>query len=249
MSSSEVETTPPGMVSRSECGVPFSDASVHLRRVLKAHMHGYRAETILKFEGEDSAAVYCVQTGWLAVSKSMANGARQIIDVILPGEIIDPYSANGHTSSVQIEALSYTTIAVVPRAVWSRLEDSDPELRHTETTTIAASLSRMSERMLRLGKGTAESRIAYAMIELCMRLGAIGECNNGAFHLPLTQQGLGDFVGLSAVHVCRTLRRLSRSGIISTEDHMDVVIHDLDALADVAGVDPERLRGEIIVTR
>lgn len=225
---------------------PFPRASGELRRFMNAHKHGVRAGSVLRMEGADSAGSYCVLTGWLAISKSMENGARQIIDVILPGEVMDPSSADGLTTSFQIEALSYATVAFIPRALWSRLRDTDPEIRHLETSTVAAALSRMSQRMLRLGKGTAESRIAYAMIELCMRLGAVGGGANDVCHLPLTQQDLGDFVGLSAVHVCRTLRRLSRTGVITVADHMDLTIHDIDALAAIAGVDPQRLRGEII---
>ena len=101
--------------------------------------------------------------------------------------------------------------------------------------------------MLRLGKSCAETRIAYVLIELCLRLSACaqpaGDC---AFHVPLGQQQLGDFIGLSSVHVCRTLRRLSRQGIITTGDHMDIEIHDLTALTELAGVDLADLRTEII---
>jgi CRP-like cAMP-binding protein len=100
--------------------------------------------------------------------------------------------------------------------------------------------------MLRLGKGSAETRIAYAIIELCIRLGMIGKVPDCGFHIPLTQQQLGEFVGLSSVHVCRTMRRLTRLGVISMEGHMDITIHNMDALAEIAGVDPDALENEII---
>ena len=63
--------------------------------------------------------------------------------------------------------------------------------------------------------------------------------------MPLGQQQLGDFTGLSSVHVCRTLRRLNRIGVIRTGDHMDILIRDLPALADLAQVDLAALRKEI----
>jgi hypothetical protein len=66
------------------------------------------------------------------------------------------------------------------------------------------------------------------------------------FHVPLGQQHLGDFTGLSSVHVCRTLRRLGRLGTLTTDDHMDIRIHDLPDLADRAGVNIATLRAEII---
>ena len=65
-------------------------------------------------------------------------------------------------------------------------------------------------------------------------------------HVPLGQQQLGDFTGLTAVHVCRTLRRLNRLDMIETGDHMDIAIHDVSALAELAGIDLGVLRKEII---
>lgn len=227
----------------------FPVASDEMCRILNAHKRDMGAGSILEIETAENSATYCVLSGWLALSKSMADGARQIVDVALPGGIIDPLSADGSTSPVQIETLTEAKIAVVPRAVWAKLEDSEPGIRELESMTLGAALSRMSERMLRLGKGSAETRIAFALIELCMRLSATGDCRENVYHLPLTQQVLGDFVGLSSVHVCRTMRRLTRSGVIATENHMDIRIRDVGKLAEMAGVDLEILRRQIIPRR
>lgn len=226
---------------------PFRRASPGLERMLKATGRGFHAGATLKLEGGDSGAVYVVLSGWLAISKSLADGARQIVDIVVPGGIIDPATAQGDTSSVQIETLSEARIAIVPHSDWQKLSEADPTVRQLQAVTIAAMLSRMSERMLRLGKASAESRIAYALIELCLRLSAIGGGFGNTYHLPLTQQLLGEYTGLSSVHVCRTIRRLTRLGTISTSDHMDIVIHDIDALAEIADIEVEVLREQIIV--
>ena len=230
----------------AEMDARFRHVPDEFQHILKANKRGFRAGTILKIEGGDSSSVYVVLSGWLALSKSLADGARQIVDIVLPGGIVDPTSADGDTSAVQIEALSYAKVAVVPRGAWTKFGASEPMARHLQAATIAAAQSRMSERMLRLGKGSAETRIAYALIELCMRAEAIGERRKGVCHLPLTQQLLGEYVGLTSVHVCRTMRRLTRNGVISIADHMDIVIRDPDTLADIAGVDLASLRQQII---
>lgn len=215
-------------------------------RMLRSHKRGFRAGTTLKLEGEESGAVYCVLSGWLSLSKSLQDGQRQIVDFLLPGGILNPSSADRLTSSLQIEALTYVTVAIVPRSVWDGLSRESQVVHDMETQAAAAFMARLSERMLRLGKGTAETRTAYALLELCVRLAASGRVQCGKFHLPLRQQQLGDFIGLSSVHVCRTLRRMSRKGIIATEDHMDVTILDMHALSRIAGVEPETLRLEIV---
>lgn len=207
---------------------------------------GVARGTRLRREGDESQARFYVAKGWLAVSKSLEDGEHQILDFILPGETYDPTAADGRTSFAEVEALCDAVVMTIDRAAWARLLRDHPDLWEAESRRDIAAHARQSERMLRLGKSSAEIRVAYALIELCLRLSACGKTADCTFHVPLGQQQLGDFIGLSSVHVCRTLRRLARQGIITTGDHMDITIHDVAALADLAGVDLAALRAEII---
>ena len=204
--------------------------------------------TVLKSETEDSDARFYVEQGWLAASKSLLDGEQQILEFILPDETYDPTSADGSTSFVQLEALCDAVVATIDRTRWERLLQDDPDLWLSERRRDIAAQARGSERMLRLGKSSAETRIAYVLIELCMRMNATNTWEECAFHVPLNQKQLGDFTGLSSVHVCRTLRRLNRKDIISSCDHMNIAIHDLPALAELADVDLRALRDRIIPT-
>ncbi|SDZ60015.1 cAMP-binding domain of CRP or a regulatory subunit of cAMP-dependent protein kinases [Jannaschia faecimaris] len=226
--------------------LPDTSGSAALERTLKTHRRGHRAGSMIELEGGKSNVTYCVLSGWLSLSKSMPDGQRQIIDFALPGDILNPTSADNASSTLQIEAVTYTTVSAIPRNIWGSLTDGLPQLSLLENRIIAGTFSRFSERMLRLGKGSAEARIAYALIELYIRLSAIGQVHGDSFHLPLTQQTLGEFVGLSSVHVCRMVRRLSRLGVISMEGHMAITILDMGTLANIAGIDPGRLENSII---
>jgi CRP-like cAMP-binding protein len=223
-----------------------NDASAMLTRTLGAHRCDRAAGQVIEFEGDETLAVYCVLSGWIAVTKSTEDGHRMIVDLVLPGEQIDPASADAGTSSVQIEALTDVTIAAVPDPVFQRLTRAHPEIRARFDRNVAAAMARMSERMLRLGKSKAEGRIAYALCELCLRAGEGRFADGAVFRIPMTQQQLGDFTGLSSVHVCRTLRRLQAKGIVTAVEHMEVTIRDAARLARLAEVDPEALRNEIL---
>ncbi|MDJ0631382.1 MAG: Crp/Fnr family transcriptional regulator [Rhodobacter sp.] len=206
----------------------------------------YKAGQAIAFEGEEVASVLCVLDGWISLSKTLEDGERQIIDFGLPGDIVTAVAADGTTSCLEVDALTDVTVAALSHADWERRQSASPELREMADHLAAASHARLSERMLRLGKGSAPVRIAYALLELCVRLRSIGQTQDHTFHLPLTQQHLGEFTGLSSVHVCRTLRRLSRQQIIQTEDHLDIKIIDLAALSGIAGIGPDRLQAEIV---
>ena len=217
-----------------------------LEDILVRDKRTFAKGTILKSEAEESSRRFYVLEGWLAVSKLLQDGEQQILDFILPGETYDPTSADDSTSFVQLEALCDVEIITIDRTVWAQLLKDHPDLQQTERIMEISVQARHSERMLRLGKSSAETRIAYALIELCMRLTAINFTKDGAFHVPLGQKQLGDFTGLSSVHVCRTLRRMNRLGLITTQDHMDITIHDVSALAEIAEVDLGTLRKAII---
>jgi CRP-like cAMP-binding protein len=218
-----------------------------IERLLRDHRREASAGTTLKLEGAPAAGHYWVLEGWLAVYKTLDSGQRQIVDFALPGDVLDAACADMDVSCVEIVALTDVRVSVVPEASLERLRATAPAFDRHERRNHAAALSRMSERMLRLGRGSAEARIAYALIELCLRLSRVSGTDCGRFHLPLTQTQLGDFTGMTAVHVCRMLARLSKSGIVTITDHIDIVVHDPAALARIAQTDPDTLRREIIL--
>ena len=218
----------------------------HLRPDFDSRMRSIEAGRYLLFEGDPCRSVYYVADGWLSLSKSLEDGQTQIIDFAFPGETVAPLAADGSSSAVTIQALNKGAVLAIPVAAWDRLLLDRPELHRIVIGMDAAKRARRAERMLRLGKGTAEMRVAYALLEFCIRLMDSCDGDKMSFHIPMNQQQLGDFVGLSSVHVCRTMRRLNRNGLLSMSGHMDVHLHDLPGLAALAGVDCATLRREIV---
>lgn len=206
------------------------------------------ADRVLQIETDRSTGVYFLLSGWLAISKSNFNGDRQIVDFLLPGNVFDPASATEIMASTDVSALTNTRIAIIPRDDWLQYLSDHREAHDMALRLAAAGFARIAERLLRIGKGSGETRLAYAICELGLRVNASGLLAGKKFHLPLTQQVLGDFVGLSSVHVSRITSRLVRQGLLSYGDHMDLVIHDIDALAEIGEIDPHDLRAEIVTT-
>lgn len=216
------------------------------RTALKPWARSFGAGQELTFEGDSAAPVLFVLNGWLRISKSLDDGQRQIIDFVLPGDFVASASADGTASTLQIDALTDASVAVLSEIQWTKLQLDRPDLHWQTIHLWAAAQARLAERILRLGKGGAQMRIAYALLELCLRLKVTGASENCSFRLPLTQQQIGDFTGLSSVHVCRTMRKLIESGIISVSDHLVIRINDLTKLSKLAGADIQQLSREIM---
>ena len=80
-------------------------------------------------------------------------------------------------------------------------------------------------------------RVAYVLLELLSRMWSKDLVQGCSFHMPVTQRLLGEYAGLSAVHVCRTLRSFVKDGLLETGGHMDVHIKEPTRLAEIAGLD------------
>lgn len=217
-----------------------------LERLLMTNVQTAAPGQFLLFEGDESNSVFCLLSGWLSLSKCLPDGETQIIDFALPGEIIETGGGDGSISAVSIEALTDVSVGSVPACDWDDIKRLRPDLARISRKISAAACARSAGRMLRLGRGRAEMRLAYALLEMNIRLEAIGQAVENRFHIPMNQRVLGDFVGLSSVHVCRILGQLVGKGIILTGGHMDIEILKPALLAELAGVDLDTLRCEIL---
>lgn len=242
-----LKAAPPTLTQQFEVQTAWSRLAVDgLPAAIRQNARLFGSGSQIVHEGDEVPAVICVVGGWIGLSKSLDDGETQLVDLVLPGEFIFALGADRFTSALQVEAITDCVVATIPSAQWTQLKMAAPELESLRQALSGASRARIAERMLRLGRGSAEMRIAHALLELCLRLRAIGDGADRTFHIPLTQQQLGEFTGLSSVHVCRTLRRLERNGIIDVADHMDVRVINSARLAEIAKVDLNHLCEEIL---
>lgn len=209
----------------------------------RARTHG--AGTEITFEGEEVPTVTWVLEGWVGLPKTLEDGREHLIDIVLPGDVIAPVSSDGLTAAFGLRALTRVDVAAVPRAVFDEARCHSLALRNIVDSLEAAARARRAERLLRIGQGSARERVAYALIELFVRLNAIGQADRLTYHLPLRQRQLGEFTGLSGVHVCRTLRALTQLGALEAADHR-IRIANPALLARIGKVDIARLCEEIL---
>ena len=212
---------------------------------VRKHARPVSAGTELMFEGDRVHSVTWVLRGWVGLSKILDDGRRQIIDLVVPVDLVVATAANGASSPYGVTALTdgVTASYSMARLARQRLE-FEPLGRIIDLLSAAAN-ARQAERMLRLGQGTACERVAHTLLEILLRLEASGESTGGTFRLPITQREFGDLTGLTSVHVCRTLRRLMRDGLI---DYLgqEITIRDVAGLARTGRLDLDTFRDEII---
>lgn len=188
--------------------------------------------TILS-EGSHSPHLYTVLSGWAFRFKSLPDGRRQILNYVLPGDLIGLQGSITGEMEHSVEALTPMVLCVFQRDRLDELFQGYPGLAF-DMTWIAAREERMlDEHILSLGRRTAVERAAYLLAFLHNRAEAVGLSSATPLYVPLTQQHVADTLGLSIVHTNKTLRKLSEKGLIRWMDR-GCEITDPEGLQDLA---------------
>ena len=188
-------------------------------------------------------------SGFSARYSSLADGARQITELNVPGDFIDLHSLLMKQMDHGVVALTDCVVASAPHAKLIHLTERHPHLTRLLwlDTIIDAAIHR--QWLVAMGRRSGLGHLAHLVCELYLRLQAVGQTTGKTsgkadgmrFDLPLTQATLGDALGLSTVHVSRLVTELRGEGVINWCGGQ-VEILDWRRLAEIAEFDATYLR-------
>jgi CRP-like cAMP-binding protein len=168
-------------------------------------------------EGDRPSESCLIMEGFAFRSKLTPDGNRQIFSIDVPGDIPDLQSLHLHVMDHDLTTLSNCTVGFIPHDALRELIRQRPNVSAAlwRETLIDAAIFR--EWIVNVGCRPALPRMAHLLAEIHARLEMIGQTANGSFELPITQVELADCLGLSIVHVNRTLQQLRHEGLVATE--------------------------------
>jgi len=161
--------------------------------------------------------VYRLLSGWVCRARVLDDGRRQIILIFLPG---DMFGVKSMLLMRHTDAVIALTNVVVERIHYRDLHDA--YLKNADVASrclwqVMEEERRLHNWVVGLGQGDAMERAAMLVLDIRARLllsGALAP-NATRFEWPLTQGQLGDYLGLTAVHVNRVLRRFREENILT----------------------------------
>lgn len=220
-----------------------TDISAEEERAIRSCVAGtreVRADEIFVRSGEKLNASTILIDGWMARSKDLPSGERQITELHVAGDFADLHGFTLSCLDHDILALSDCTVGVVPHDRLLDITSRFPRLGRIYWFTTNADCAMHGEWSLSLGQRSAISRMAHLFCELHARLEVVGRASNHGYELPLTQRELSECLGLTVVHANRTLQELRRRGLLEFENRQ-VKIIDWRGLERVAEFDPAYL--------
>jgi CRP/FNR family transcriptional regulator, anaerobic regulatory protein len=204
-----------------------------LGRIMPTRMHTLAAREILIPTGKPHSSIYRLKSGWMSRSRTLSDGRQQIIMVFLPGDLLGLKTMLIERQPDSVQCLGRATVQKLGYEPALELARTDPDVSLRFMWQLAEDERRIHNWVVALGRGSAVERIATLMLDFRGRLIQAGIGSGDQFHLPMTQEQIGDHLGIILVHVNRTLKRLREDGILTVRGGL-VLIHDVEALASYA---------------
>jgi CRP-like cAMP-binding protein len=200
-------------------------------------------------EGDRPTDCAVLLSGFTCRHKVTQDGARQIVAVQIPGDLIDVQHLYLDVADHNVQTLTQAEVAFVPRTAMQDLAARNPEIGRAINIGAAVEASIFREWVVNVGRRDGRGRIAHLLCEFALRMNAQGLSDGQAYDLPMTQEQIGDATGLTSVHVNRMVRSLEADGLI-TRDKRSVRFPDITALREVAGFNARYLHaGEQAISR
>jgi CRP-like cAMP-binding protein len=174
--------------------------------------------------------------GWAGRAKDLPSGQRQFAELHVAGDFTDLHSFTLKRLDHDIVSITPCLFATVPHERLKAMTERLPHLTRVYwfATNLDAAIHR--EWALSLGRRSAISHMAHLFCELRVRLEIVGLTNGNSYDFPLTQVELAEALGLTPVHVNRTLQEMRRMGLVEAENRR-LNILDLEGLKGIADFD------------
>lgn len=218
----------------------ISDTEVAAIRAAISEIRDVPARRTLVEAGVEMSYSMLLLKGLVCRYKDLSEGQRQITQVHVPGDFPDLHSFTLKKLDHSIMTLSPCRIALVPHVNLNEITERHPHLTRVYwfSTNLDAAIHREWE--VSLGRRPAIARCAHLLAEFRFRLAMVGLADARGYDLPISQIDLSECLGLTPVHVNRSLRRLREDGIATFRSGR-VDIHDLARLEEVGEFDPAYL--------
>ncbi|MER9132195.1 Crp/Fnr family transcriptional regulator [Mesorhizobium sp. M0768] len=200
----------------------------------------YKPHSVICRQDDDNSEIFIVKSGWAILYHGLPDGERQIIDTPVSGDIVGFRVADGPRLA-SLAAITELAVYEISSKELVEAISSDGRLGKKIAYSLARLNAILAEHLMNTGRRNAMRRTAHFLLELEERLSMVGLSAHGRYECPLTQNELADILGMTTVHVNRTLMELRKADLVSFKSgHVEVI--NRKKLVETAGFDKEYLR-------
>ena len=216
----------------------------------RENQYRIEARSQLFEEGEDHPFAYTLYSGWMMLTKSSTGGRRQVLRFALPGDFIGFQANLSGNMSYGAYALTDCRLCAFPRARLSSMMKETPELAARMAMLNARDMSFMEQVLLATGQKNARERLTSLLLQLYVRVQSLGnlvpETDENSIRFPISQEKMGEALGMTAEHVNRSLRELREEGVLEVKSRR-LKILNLNRALEIAEIDMQTIEQQALL--
>jgi CRP-like cAMP-binding protein len=189
---------------------------------------------IIAREREIPKQVYSLYSGWAFEYRLLPDGRRQIFAFLMPGDFIGIRPLIHTPMSYSVQSLTQVNLCAFSTDGLTRLFQGRSDLKDQITQNFFHESSFLASRLIDVGRRSATERVVHLILDIEKRAMSRGLVSDRTIPFPLRQTHIADALGLTAVHVNRTINALRREGLIVI-GRGALTIEDRDALEEISG--------------
>jgi CRP-like cAMP-binding protein len=194
----------------------------------------------LVVDGYEYRKLGFVKEGYAMRYKLLRNGKRQILNVILPGDVVGLPGSFHDRALYSVTAISDLRMHVCVLDAYIRLCYQRPQFGLALSWIAVQEATTYAEHIIDVGRRTPIERLSHFLLELYARLRAVGYAEENRFTLPFSQEVMADVLGLSVPHLNRMMQQLRAEKLISDQERQ-VEFVDIEAMQTLAHYQPLEL--------
>lgn len=223
-----------------EHGAKLDDADKAKLVQMTRSARDVRAHIDLIREGEKPDCVRLILSGFACRYKLLDHGSRSIMGYLLPGDFCDLHVSILGEMDHNIATFSECSVVEIDNNEMDELIEASPRIARAFWWAELVEQAIQRQWLVNMARRPADQRLAHLLCELYHRLRAVGVADGNSYPLPLTQEEIADTLGMSSVHINRTIQRLRRTGYVNFQGRR-VTISNVQNLADFGDFRPNYL--------
>lgn len=195
----------------------------------------FKKGEMMLHDGEKSESVIIINEGTAKAFKYTADGREQILYVFAEGDFFGEQNLlSDRTATYSVEALSPVKVCTLSKAQFQKMLYSYPDIAVKIIAELGERMARLENAMQGMGVRNVDNRIGGILMEFAAKYGT--EMKDGlVIQLPLSREGIANYLGVARETVSRKLGQLENEGVIRSLNNKSILILDPKALAEIAG--------------
>ena len=227
-------------VARLKAHVDLSAADLHSLRAVIENDHAVKKRRDIVIDGYQYRKLSFIKEGFAARYKLLRNGKRQVVNVLVPGDVVGVPSSFLDRATFSVTAITDMKLQVCSLDDFVALCHRRPKFSLALCWIAVQEAASYAERVVDMGRRTSIERLARFLLDVHSRLAMVGRATESGFDLPFSQELMSDALGLSVPHLNRMLTKLRADGLITIDGHR-VEFIDQNALAMLSHFQPFKL--------